>query len=323
MAYVKNEVAEVNPEEKFKNIDITQLNLFEKVKKFPVFSEQISGIVMADGLSSNSNEKWDGSQKIFDVCGNYILGTGMNLKISFVNEQLLEQFKGTEKVSPVKIRENIIKIVGKYASLKNGEILDFIVVGKEEDKLVNYRLILSEIQKPLLEGNIVLDGSGSEFVSKAFERDRQRGLVSEEKYKTIGDLALTLFDWGYVATKSSGVNDEFQFGFILPEGNATLFHPDVQLKFPTKEYVDKSGNFDQKKYEENSRFFIDFYKKLKEGRELQFWSNKYTSYLMSSGPERNEEVFENLSSLAKNSNKVRKELNQMIYEYVLKHNQKQ
>jgi hypothetical protein len=291
---------------------------------FSAFNQKI-GVVMADSLGSTPYEKKGGYQKLFDVYGNYVLGTGRLFNTSLVINKLFEKFKDAGKISPFEISETIIALVDKlFASLRKEEGLNFIVVGEEENKLSSYKVMLPDVRIPLLGSGLILDGSGSEFVGKARERDAQRGLLlGEQKYDTIADLALSLFDLAYVATRSSGVNDEFQFGFILPEGNATIFHPNVCLDYPAKEYSDATGRFDENKNRENSKTFADFHKKLNEGRLIQYYCNINTAYLTSSSPFDKTMLLDGLSKLSKDFDKVRKELNQMIFNYVLKHNKKQ
>lgn len=48
----------------------------------------------------------------------------------------------------------------------------------------------------------------------AYERDQQVGVGLSLEYASLTDLALILFDYANVAKKSTGVNDEFQFGFL-------------------------------------------------------------------------------------------------------------
>ncbi len=316
MAYIKNK----GPDKKgtfplFKNLDL------------PANDTKIA-VGMSDGLGSGNGEVINGYQKTFHVAGCYILGTGSMLKINFVAEQLANSNQipiYSKKLPPKELGQKIIETIDKFAPLKSDEGLNFIVFGENKDKeLEACHLIIDQIKKPLLhKQGLIADGSGSAFVMKAIERDQSRGLLAaKNEYETIADIALDLYDKAYVATKSAGVNDEFQFSFILPEGNATLFHPRIHLKFPTKEYLNEENNFDVAKAEFNKNIYAKLYDLLEQGWRIQNLSNMNYSFMTSSIPFHQDAIFSNLEDCSTKLKNIKKEINLLIFDYVSLHNKK-
>ncbi len=316
MAYIKNK----GPDKKgtkplFKKLEISSCDT--KI-----------ALGMSDGLGSGNGEVINGYQKTFHIAGCYILGTGSMLKINFVAEQLINSNQlpiYSKKLPPKDLGQKIISIIDKFAPLKSDEGLNFIVFGENKDSdLEACHLIIDQIKKPLIhKQGFIADGSGSAFVMKALERDQSRGfLAAKDEYENIADIALDLYDKAYVATRSAGVNDEFQFSFILPEGNATLFHPRIHLKFPTKEYLNKENNFDMNKAEYNKNIYAKLYNLLEQGWRLQNLSNINYAYLNSSGSFYQDAVFSNLEECSTKLKNIKKEINMLIYDYILLHNKK-
>lgn len=279
------------------------------------------GIVMADGLASNLTEASTGNQKVFAIGNNYLLGTGAGDKIDFVAKEVaLSEF-----LPPPQLGQKVIEVANSYLRLREGEGLNFIIVGANNDKLEIYHLSLGNINKPMhIDDEVMFDGSGSQFVGKALRRDFQRGLAEYTlKSRTIGDLTSYLFDLGYVATRSVGVNDEFQYGFITPEGNATLFHPNINLRQPTKEYVGKDGKISPKKLANNGQFFRQLHEKLMLRYHITHDYHRIMTALLEiqSGPSRLR-LLEESEEESKKLICVKNEIDSMIAAYVRFHNKK-
>lgn len=279
------------------------------------------GIVMADGLATDLNEVDTGNQKVFGIGTNYLLGTGAGNKINFIAKEVAS----SKYLPPQELSQKIVEVANSYLHLRDEERLNFIIVGVNEKKLEIYHLSIGNINKPRYIGDeVMFDGSGSQFVEKALQRDLQRGLAEWNlKSRTIADLTSYLFDLGYVATQSVGVNDEFQYGFITPEGNATLFHPNINLRQPTKEYVGKDGKISPTKSANNGQFFRQLHEKLMLRYHITRDYHRIMTALLEveSKPSR-VTLLEQSEEESKKLVSVKKEIDSMIAAYVRFHNQK-
>ena len=278
------------------------------------------GVVSADGLASNGVEVTPGNQKIFPVGANYILGTGAGDRIRFIADQI----KDAAPLSAEQVGQQIIDLSKEYFVFQPGEQLNFIVVGRERGELRAYSVLANRTNKPIMErnGGFLADGSGSQFVAKALQRDAQRGLLSaDNKNDSIADLAIRLFDLGHVAKSSAGVNDEIQYGFITEAGNATLIHPYVTLSHPPKEYLGEDGKVDPQKVEANALFYSELNKRLIEAYRVIRDSNRATTFLLGKGTVHDKDkLYEFLDHQARTLSKVRRTLNEMIIDFVVKKN---
>lgn len=282
-------------------------------------SNSCFGVVMADGLASTGNEKDGGYQKLFPIGKNYLLGTGDGGKIQFVADELY----GKNELGPEILSEKLIDLSNKYFVFGQGEQLNFIVVGPDSKRgLAIYNISANRIKKPILtRGTFSFDGSGSSFVYKALERDASKGMLIDYKKLTIADLSSTLFDFGHVAKRSSGVNDEFQYGFITPEGNATLIDPRINIVYPLKEYLDENRKLSPELKERNDNFFKSLNQVLYEKHMLNVQSNKNLTELLSADPSiSKEELIANLSKLKEAVDNNRDKINEMIMSYIKEHN---
>jgi len=292
---------------------------FDKLPLFPneTKSNQSIGVVMADGLGSDGRESTSGYQKIFPIGNNFLLGTGPGDKIFMVAEEL----SSDKDLKPKELADKILDL-SKELFVNPYEVLNFIVVGKNESQIEGYRLIMDRYNKPIKFNTFMPDGSGSFFVSKAMERDEQRGLLYRDmRYMNIADFTSTLFDFGHVAKKSAGVNDEFQYGFILPEGNASLFDPRVNLRAPSKEYVDSSEHLNFEKKIWNNKKFSSLSEALGKSYNLNYEFNMI-SLAMQSGNYDLKKLQKRQELVLTEFQETRDHLKKIITGYVVKHNSK-
>lgn len=281
-------------------------------------------VVISDGLGSNGTgtEVSAGYQKVFLIGNSFLLGTGDANKIQFVADELKERKPGISTV-PRYLSEETIRIAEKYFKFQPGEGLNFIVCGPEEGKTELYSIATGSITKPIRR-NYMFDGCGAPFVGKAIERDQERGLRYINKPNlSIADATSVFFDLGLAATKSSGVNDQLQFGFILPEGTAALYHPTIHLTMLSKEYCDEKGQLDPRKVERNNEFYNQLTQRLFEIRRIQWDFNRYSTALQSGSHLVNQEgAIDVLKDCTENLTRLRSYVNQMIQNYVIVNNPK-
>jgi hypothetical protein len=276
-------------------------------------------VVVSDGLGSSGAEVSQGHQKVFPIGRNFLLGTGDGGKIQFVAQELRDQ----GKLGPKELSDAVMSIAREYLRFQPGEELNFLVCGPNGNTFDLYTLFTNRITKAQLTDSAV-DGSGAYFVAKAIQRDRERGLSDlATPNLSIAHVTAHLFDLGMAATKSSGVNEQLQYGFMLPEGSAVLYHPQVGLTQPNKEYCDEKGNVDPRKVEDNRRFYWDLTDRLNQVRKHQWDFNWYSTALQNGNPtvsfaEAKEAMKERAETLAR----LRTEVNKMIRSYVAHYNPK-
>lgn len=276
---------------------------------------QAIGIVMADGLASGGREKSRGNQKVFPIGPHYLLGTGPGDKIVFMAEALYKH----RSLSPEELAKKTYDIIKEYF-VDPAEPLSFIVAGRGDKQLELYHCVTDRFKVPRKCSNAVFDGSGSEFVSKAAQRDQERGImVLDFNDGTLADLTTDLWDFGYVATKSAGVNNEFQFGFLLPEGSATLLHPNTSVRFPTKEYMDEQGSFSKEKWEQNAKIYGELNNLLYESFKLTVACNSITQRLMGNRLDDPQKVHRELDEKVTELHNVKKDITRVITDYVTEH----
>ncbi len=273
------------------------------------------GLAMADGLASNGREVSPGHQKLFAVGRSYVLGTGDARLIHYVASKL-----SPEQGSPLQIGEEILELCRNKIRFAEhaGEQLNFILVGPERGSLVVRHLAANRILEPLRKSGFAVDGSGAEFVSKAWERDAERGLQVDWGSYSLADVAFAFYDLGRVAMKSAGVNHELQYGFMTPDGKAALLHPNVDISIPLREYCDANGEPDQRKMERNAQFYGRFQNSLAEAASVQRVYNRLASLLREQqvAPEKKVLAHERLDEGVERLSRLRRDVNQMIMDYV-------
>ena len=286
----------------------------------PPTDSGLFGVAMADGLGSDGEEKSGGYQKIFNIGNNYLLGTGAVDRIQYV---AVETLKNPE-VTPIELSQKVVDICNDDFEFKGIEGLGFLIVGKNNDKLEVYKIDVPRFRKPIYQkAGYGFDGSGSKFVQKALQRDHERGTSSlSNSYATLADLTLDLYDLGFTATKSTGVNDQFQFGFLTPEGNATLFHPNINIIHPTREYVDENGKLDFEKVNANNNFFWGLMDQFQKSQKATNHCNQTLTYLLSPAKSDVKEVLESIEDYKKKISEFRFTINNLIKGYVAKSNEK-
>ncbi len=272
-------------------------------------------VVIADGLGSGGGEITSGNQKLYSIGTNFLLGTGHGDKISLVAEELSKQ----KETSPRILSERIFDIANEFFVDQN-EPLGFLVIGRGDQGIEGYNLSVDRFKKAFPFNGFKADGSGSYFVGKAIERDHQRGLLYKNgSDSNIADITSTLFDLSNVAKKSAGVNDELQYGFILPEGNAALFDPRVSLWLPSNEYVNEDGKFHQKKVDWNKKMFNSLTEALTKNYNLNVDFNEISS-AMQSGKYDLKLLQKQQEIVLANMKDMRNYLTKTITNYVVSHN---
>lgn len=277
------------------------------------------GIVVADGLGSDGVEKTGGFQKLFSVGESFLLCSGMSDILQYIAGEIIKE--ADKYRNPEAIAERIMEVMDKDVILQSGEGLGMIVAGKGDKHLEVYSIRPHRFRKPIFRtsGN-AFDGSGARFVAGAFERDRQKGFMSDPVNDTLADLTLRFFDFGYAATKSAGVNEELQYGFFLGGKSAALFHPHVSQAAPSREYCNENGEFSPGKAQENQSFYKDLTRALAEMYNMHFDFNMMASQLRDGTANKPEAAVEEMQRKVAEIDKARQKVNTMIEAYVGKHN---
>ncbi|HIJ10433.1 TPA: hypothetical protein HA278_00115, partial [Candidatus Woesearchaeota archaeon] len=221
--------------------------------------------------------------------------------------------------------EKILRICDEDFRFSAGEQLNFIVAGPkspDSKELQVYRLRTQRIRHPeLVKGGFAIDGSGAQFVGNALTRDSQQGLSVNTQFLSIADIAITLYDHGIVATRSSGVNDELQYGFLVNGKTATLIHPRITLSQAPKEYQGEHGEIDMTKVEENKKFYQNFDGTLRKAAELERAVKNITANLIKGHPGLTpENAYEMIEERRIQLQGLERQLNNMIVDYVEHHN---
>ncbi len=279
------------------------------------------GVALSDGLASDmTGETHSGYQKLFQIGKNYLLGTGNGRQIRYVVDQVVNH-KGSLKPRDLGIA--VVEVIKDKLTFRPGESPEFIITGCNDEKLEVHSLT-GDIMDPVLQKDgFDVNGCGAQFVRRAVTRDTARGYFRDSRFNTLADLTSNLFDWGYEAARSSGVNDQFQFGFMTSEGNAMVVHPGISGSFSNipSEYATEDGKFDGDKRKVNDRFFFELVNKLEDVYLTQRACNEITSLLVSDSPFSSERIMENFEEVTVKLNALRQELNGMIMAYVELHNQ--
>ena len=275
-------------------------------------------VCMCDGLSSyGRGEVCGGVQKLVPIGRNYIQATGSGLHAEFIAERVA----GMEHATPLELSKSIIEIARRDIVLYKDDHTNFIVAGPDEQgKIRMYHVLLNSINEPLPMYNLALDGSGSEFTHKALEREQNLGLNGNPSHPTIADLVGKLYDLGYEARKSAGVNDEFQYGFITPTGNATLAHPNINLKVRLKEYTDADGKYDEGKANANRGVFKVLNNRLYDLCCAQYKYNHLTSTTRNERRRLDAGTIQRMDELLCQIQELKDDVNSVIFDYVRRHN---
>lgn len=274
-----------------------------------ISNQKKSAVVIADGLGSNGYEKSDGHQKIFPIGKNYLLGTGASDLIQYAASESINK----NNISPKELSDSVIETLNQGINLNKDEVIHFIITGKINDEIESYSIKYPRYKKPRRVNSFIADGSGAPFVNTAMTRDNKMGLIYNQMEPSVGDLSALLYNWAIAAIRSSGVNDQLQFGFITPFGNATLLHPNVRSISQLKEYKSEED------YKNNNQFYVNLATKLSEYNLLGRDAHQLTTSRIFNGIDSrkfSKEITKRVESL----NKIRVDLDGMIESYVSHHN---
>jgi hypothetical protein len=276
------------------------------------------GVALSDGLAGGRDgETSAGHQKLFQIGNNYLLGTGNGRQIVYT----MKEVDGYGSLTPKELGNEVLDVI-KTRLTSMGGVPEFIMTGHNNSKLEVYSLT-NDIMDPVLsEGGLAINGCGSTFVDRALKRDISQNHLKDTRLNTLADMTSTIYDWGNEAARSSGVNDEFQFGFMTKLGNAMVVHPNISGNFTQipLEYRGVGGEVDQEKMRYNDDFFIALVNQLGQIYNTQNRCNRLNSLLTSELPVSRELMMADFETVSGRLNALRWELNHMVMNYVKKHN---
>ncbi|MBU0535991.1 MAG: hypothetical protein KKE20_03435 [Nanoarchaeota archaeon] len=293
----------------------------EAYVKDPRHYEKV-GIIMSDSQASSSVEKSEDAQKLFRIGDMFITGTGNGDAIQYIAHKL----KDSDAEDPLNLSRDAIKIAREQITFVKDEQLNLIVMGADnqygDGSVQIYHCLTNRFKDPFKRDVLSIDGSGSQFVSKANQRDNDKGLSRNDfSFYTIADIAVQLYDLALAATKSSGVNDRYQFGFIIDGKSAALMSPDVSLIHAPKEYLDSKGESSSEKANDNRNIYYSLIRKLDKAYSLDHKINWRLSRVKGNVPSEKGILAEDTFALVQQLHQIRNEIYSMIKGYVEHYNQ--